>query len=111
MSDMLIQMDAEKRREVGFEAMDSQIDYPRTCCATMGCMGDCHQGRKECSHMPIKEAASSCTELGADDYSEADEKQSRLVTVVLVVAIWVLALPAAWFGVAHLFKTMVEAAP
>ena len=67
---MLIQMDAEKRREVGFEAMDSQIDYPRTCCATMGCMGDCHQGRKECSHMPIKEAASSCTELGAD----ADEQ-------------------------------------
>ena len=66
MSDILIQMDAEKLREVGYEPMDSQIDYPRTCCATMGCLGDCHQGRKECSHMP----AEACTEVGAD----ADEQ-------------------------------------
>ena len=108
MSDILIPMAADRRLDVGFDAMDSQIEYARTCCATMGCLGDCDQGRKDCRHpMP----AEACSELGADDYSEADEKQSRLVTVVLVVAIWVLALPAAWFGVAHLFKTMVEAAP
>jgi hypothetical protein len=101
MSDILIPM----ARDPGHEGMDDTAEWatsPRTF-VPQGCD---QQGR----YTPTI-AAEACSELGADDYSEADEKQSRLVTVVLVVAIWVLALPAAWFGVAHLFKTMVEAAP
>ncbi|WP_396180089.1 hypothetical protein [Flavobacterium sp.] len=67
MSDILIPMAADRRLDVGFDAMDSQIEYARTCCATMGCLGDCDQGRKDCRHpMP----AEACTEVGAD----ADEQ-------------------------------------
>jgi len=71
------------------------------------CRNTCGGGQSCNCIMP----AEACTELGADDYSAADKEQSQFITVVLVIAVWVLALPAAWFGVAHLFKTLVESAP
>lgn len=107
MSDILIPMAADKRLDVGFDAMDSQIEYVRAC-AQMGCIGACDQGRKDCQHpMP----AEACTEVGADDYSAADKEHSRFVNGVLMLVIYGLSALAAWHAFWLIVETLVEAAP
>lgn len=63
-------------------------------CST-GCAGSCQQGRHHCEHEP-REAASACTELGADQPRRArlggvGRRQCWLIkhggTVALVVAL------------------------
>jgi hypothetical protein len=101
MSDILIPM----ARDPGHEGMDDTAEWatsPRTF-VPQGCD---QQGR----YTPTI-AAEACSELGADDYSEADEKQSRFVTTVLMLVIYGLSALAAWHAFWFIVETMVEAAP